>query len=77
MIVQTDAVSFPPVSRGREAVVDTLVRHFNQTYENIYTFCLANSPDGEAKSFSCPWLVAMSDKQSRAIRVGCGLVIYR
>jgi len=72
MIVQTDAVSFPPVSKGREAVVDTLVRHFNQTYENIYTFCLANPLNDGAKSFSCPWLVAMSDKQSRAIRVGCG-----
>jgi hypothetical protein len=72
MIVQTDAISFPPVSKGREALADTLVRQFNQTYENIYTFCLANPPHGEAKSFSCPWLVAMSDKQSHAVRVGCG-----
>src|SRR5437868_5619987 len=72
MIVQTDAISFPPVSKGREAVAHTLVRHFNQTYENIYTFCLANPPHGEAKAFSCPWLVAMSEKQSHSVRVGCG-----
>jgi len=72
MIVQTDAISFPPVSKGREALADTLVRHFNQTYENIYTFCLANPLHGETKSFSCPWLVAMSEKQSRTVRVGCG-----
>src|SRR5215470_16474724 len=72
MIVQTDAISFPPVSKGREALADTLVRLFNQTYENCYTFCLANPPPNEARSFSCPWLVAMSDKQSRAVRVGHG-----
>ncbi|HEY2862015.1 MAG TPA: hypothetical protein VGK37_00165 [Casimicrobiaceae bacterium] len=72
MIVQTNAISFPPVSKGREALADTVVRHFNQTYENIYTFCLTNPPHETAKSFCCPWLVAMSEKQSRTVRVSCG-----
>jgi hypothetical protein len=72
VIVQTDAISFPPISKGRDAFTDTLVRHFNQTYENIYTFCLADPPRGEVKAFSCPWLVGMSEKLSRAVRVGCG-----
>jgi hypothetical protein len=72
ILVPTNAISFPPVSKGREAFTDTLVRHFNQTYENIYTFCLADPPRREAKAFSSPWLVAMSEKQSRGVRVGCG-----
>jgi len=72
MIVQTDAISFPPISKGREPFTDTLVRHFNQSYENIYTFCLADPPPRESKAFSCRWLVAMSEKLSRGVRVGCG-----
>jgi hypothetical protein len=72
MVVQTDTISFPPLSKGRDALTDTLIREFNQNYENIYTFCLRNPPNGEATSFSCEWLVAMSEKQSRGVRVGCG-----
>ena len=72
MVVHTDAISFPPTSWGRQAFVDTLVRRFNQTYENIYTFCLGAPPQSTDSSFSCRWLVAMSEKESGAVRVGCG-----
>ena len=72
MVVRTDAIAFPPASTGREALVDTLVRRFNQTYENIYTFCIGAPPEPDARSFSCRWLVAMSEKLNGAVRVGCG-----
>jgi hypothetical protein len=72
MVVRTDAISFPPAARGRHALADTLVRRFNQTYENIYTFCFGPPPAREAASHSSMWLVAMSEKATGAVRVGCG-----
>ncbi len=72
MNVQTDAITFPPSVIGREAVADTLVRRFGQTYENIYTFCLCARPLQGDRALSCGWLVAMSEKQAGAVRVGCG-----
>jgi hypothetical protein len=72
MVVQTDAIAFPPTSQGREAIAQTLVRRFNQTYENVYTLCLGAPPQADATSFSCDWLVAMSEKESGAVRIGCG-----
>jgi hypothetical protein len=72
MKVETENISFPPASKGIEAITQVLVRDFVRTYENIYTFCLDNSPsDGEA-DFRCRWLVGMSDKETKSIRVGCG-----
>ena len=48
------------------------MRRFNQTYENIYTFCIGVPPAAGVESFLCEWLVAMSEKQGGAVRVGCG-----
>lgn len=64
-------ISFPPVTVGLDAIADVLVRKFNQSYENIYTFCFA-CPAADATSFSCDWLVGMTEKQTRNVRVGCG-----
>jgi hypothetical protein len=72
MIVRTEAISFPAASVGREAIAETLVRRFNQTYENIYTLCIGQPPPVDATAFACDWLVAMSEKQGGAVRVGCG-----
>ena len=64
-------IAFPAVTHGREAIADVLVRRFNQTYENIYSFYMARPPV-EATEFCCDWLVAMTEKDSRSVRVGCG-----
>ena len=72
MQVRTDSISFPASAIGRAAIAETLVRRFNQTYENIYTFCIGAPPAGPDRSFSCDWLVAMSEKESREVRVGAG-----
>ncbi|MDM0112244.1 hypothetical protein QTI66_08785 [Variovorax sp. J22R133] len=72
MDVRTDSVAFPPESSGREGIAETVVRRFNQTYENIYTLCIGSPPRGNANSHSNIWLVAMSEKSSGAVRVGCG-----
>jgi uncharacterized protein YhfF len=72
MVVRTDAISFPPASVGREALAETLVRRFNQEYENVHSVCLGAPPPPGAAAFGCRWLVAMSARQDGAVRVGCG-----
>lgn len=71
MIVKTESIAFPAVSHGAEAIADVLVRKFNQSYENIYTYCLKR-PAAEANDFACDWLVGMSEKASGNTRVGSG-----
>jgi hypothetical protein len=72
MLVRTESISFPASCVGREAIAETLVRRFNQTYENVYTWCIGAPPVPNAEGFSCDWLVAMSEKQGGAVRIGCG-----
>ena len=75
MRVKTDSISFPAVSQGAATIADVLVRRFNQTYENIYTFYLERPPAGAATppaAFACDWLVGMSEKATGNLRVGCG-----
>jgi hypothetical protein len=77
MQVHTSAIAFPPLSRGREAITEVLVRRFGQSYDNVYTFCLTPPPPPAAAEFSCNWLVAMTDKASGEVRVGCGRYDWR
>lgn len=72
MVVQAGSISFPPDSRGIVDLSQVLVSRFNQTYENVHTFCLASPPTASQQMFSCRWLVGMSEKESGAVRVGCG-----
>ena len=72
MVVKTDAITFPPGASGREGITDVLVRGFGQTYENSRTFCLSPPPESERTTFACRWLVGMSAKETRIVRVGCG-----
>ena len=64
-------VAFPDKAQGREAIAEVLIGQFNRTYENIYSFYLARPP-ATAQSFACGWLVGMTDKESKSVRVGCG-----
>jgi len=72
MVVKTGAISFPPLSKGIAAITEVLVRRFAQSYENVFTFCLEDPPRDDARSFSCNWMVGMSEKETGAVRVGCG-----
>ncbi len=72
MVVQTDSIAFPPTTIGRDAIAEILVRRFNQTYENIYTLCLGEPPKESDMAYWCQWLVVMSEKASRNVRIGCG-----
>jgi hypothetical protein len=72
MIVNAGTISFPPRSAGLDAITDVLVSRFGQTFENVHTFCLCTPPEGSASSFSCPWLVGMSEKAGGAVRLGSG-----
>ncbi len=77
VIAKTPAISFPSEVTGLDAIADVFVRRFAQTYENVYTFCLSSPPSEDSRAFSCDWLVAMSEKQSGAVRVGCGRYDWR
>lgn len=72
MVVKSDAISFPPITSGREAITHILVREFGRTYENVRTLCLGSPPESSETNFSCRWLVGMSAKNDGAVRVGCG-----
>jgi len=73
MAVHTQAISFPGHLVGLERITDVLVRDFGRTYEHVYSFCLQTPGVGVAAgSFSCDWVVTMSEKASRRLRVGCG-----
>jgi hypothetical protein len=71
--VATDAISFPPVTSGLDAITQVLVRDFGCAYENVYTFCLSSEPKDDLDgNFNCRWLVGMSEKATGSVRVGCG-----
>ena len=72
LAVRAGTMSLPPTSQGLASISDVLVRRFAQAYENVHTFCLASPPPDDEVAFSCDWLVGMSEKDSRAVRVGCG-----
>jgi hypothetical protein len=72
-IIKTNAISFPPIARGLAPITDALVRKFAQLYENVYSFYLERPPSHvPVSTFSCDWLVGMSEKASGKTRVGCG-----
>jgi hypothetical protein len=77
MNVKTGAISFPPLSNGIESITEVLVRRFAQSYENILTFCIGDPPHDDAGSFSCKWMVGMSERSTGAVRVGCGRYDWR
>ena len=72
MNVRTGAISFPPLSNGIDSITEVLVRRFAQSYENVLTFCMGDPPREDAGSFSCKWMVGMSERGTGAVRVGCG-----
>lgn len=68
---KASSIEFPALTDGRDAIADVLARRFGQTFENVYTFYLARPPEA-ATAYRCDWLVVMSEKASRQVRVGCG-----
>jgi|SRR6266496_2583820 len=68
---RSEQINFPAVTVGLDEIADVLVRRFNQAYENIYSFYL-DRPSSTDDVFSCDWVVGMTEKESRSIRVGCG-----
>ena len=67
----SDNIAFPASTRGRGAIADVLVRNFTLSYENVYSFYLAR-PKTSVEEFACAWLVAMTERSSGEVRVGCG-----
>lgn len=72
MVVNAGSISFPPLTRGLASIMEVLVTRFGEIFEDVHTFCLAQPPKASDVAFSCPWLVGMAEKATRAVRVGCG-----
>jgi len=72
MTVRTTSIAFPSEIRGSRDIADVLVRRFNQKHENIHSFCIGQPPVVGQARHACAWLVAMSQKQDGAVRVGAG-----
>ncbi|WP_420042466.1 hypothetical protein [Bordetella genomosp. 9] len=78
MVLKTSTIAFPSEVSGEPAIADTLVRKFGQTYENVHTFYLDRpAPGAVLTSFSCGWMVAMTEKASGNVRVGWGRYDWR
>ncbi len=67
----TSTISFPELTVGREGIAEVLSRGFGRTFENVYSFYM-EKPKQATGNFSCDWLVAMSEKDNKNVRVGCG-----
>lgn len=72
MAVRTDAISFPESATGIGAIEDILARRYTTDFENVYTFGLSRPTAANRRHFPCHWLVGMSAKDNRQVRVGCG-----
>ncbi|MBE1273982.1 MULTISPECIES: hypothetical protein [Enterovibrio] len=72
MILKTESISFPAITDGLDAITDILVRHFNDAYENVHTFCLADKSDSTEYELSCKWMVCMTERKSGGVRMGTG-----
>uniref|UniRef100_UPI0039F01AA2 hypothetical protein n=1 Tax=Bordetella sputigena TaxID=1416810 RepID=UPI0039F01AA2 len=78
MVLKTQAIDFPSEVAGEPAIADTLSRAFGQTYDNVYTFYLDRpAPGAVLDAFSCDWMVAMTEKATGKVRVGCGRYDWR
>ncbi len=68
---RSTAIDFPALTVGREAIGEAMVSQFGQSYENVYSFYL-DRPRPGVREFACQWLVGMTEKRGKAVRVGCG-----
>jgi len=75
MNVKTENIAFPSKTKSLNLITDVLVKTFNETYENIYTFFLSDSIQQNIdiiENIECRWLVGMTTKESGELRVGHG-----
>lgn len=77
IVVNSGGISFPPSAQGRDAIAQALVRDFGAAFENVRTLCLARPPGRDRDACSCRWLVGMSSKADRTVRVGAGRYVWR
>ncbi|MEM7152010.1 MAG: hypothetical protein AAF799_04170 [Myxococcota bacterium] len=56
---------------GIEAITETF-RALGQQCENIYTLCIPETVESTATTMSCKWIVGMTERGSREVRVAWG-----
>ncbi len=72
MELETKNISFPSESMGLDSITNVLVKEFNKSYENVYSFCFLDSIKGDNEKLVCKWLVIMSSKENDTLRIGYG-----
>jgi hypothetical protein len=65
------AIDFPATTTGRDEIARVLVSDFARMYEDVYSYAMGRPAEG-ASPVSCDWLVVMTAKDDRSVRVGCG-----
>lgn len=77
MRVNSESITFPPITRGREGIAELLSRQFGATYDNVYTLCISDSVVFSGSELACRWLVVMTHKEEKTGRVGFGSYDWR
>lgn len=70
--VNSDNISFPPIVTGCKQITETLITEFSQSYENVYTICVADTVQLSSGTLNCRWLVGMTETSSGLQKVGFG-----
>lgn len=80
MNVKTENIAFPSKTEGLDLITDVLVNKFNESYENILTFCLSDSIEQSidaSEYINCRWLVGMTTKDNGELRIGHGIYEWK
>ena len=71
--IATDAIAFPPLTRGLEGVTRTLISDFALRFSRCRTYYVCNDLDQDAQGVPfVPWLVVMRETGAAALRIGKG-----
>jgi hypothetical protein len=71
--IATDEIAFPAEVRGVEGITRTLVTDFGKRFADCKTYYICETPpQGTQDIASLPWLVAMREIETGALRLGKG-----
>ena len=76
--IATDEIDFPRSVSGAAAIAKTLVSDFGERFDRCRTYYLCAEPEIDAHGVCVmPWLVAMREKETEALRLGKGAYRWR
>lgn len=76
--IATDSIDFPRSVTGADAIAKTLVSDFGERFDRCRTYYVCAELDLDANGVCImPWVVAMREKESEALRLGKGAYRWR